>query len=193
MESRVAEQKKQLRGELLRLRRETPRQQKQAIDRQICQHVINSPEYRQAQTIFAYWSTDEEIDTHAILADARQRGKRVCVPKCLKGHRMIARQICSEADLTEQTFGILEPGEQCPEIAPEEIDLCLVPALACDASGIRLGYGGGFYDRFLPQTAACRMVLCAQERFLQQIPAEQHDMHCDCVVTENEVMRVYEK
>lgn len=193
MESRVAEQKKQLRGELLRLRRETPRQQKQAIDRQICQHVINSPEYRQAQTIFAYWSTDEEIDTHAILADARQRGKRVCVPKCLKGHRMIARQICSEADLTEQTFGIPEPGKQCPEIAPEEIDLCLVPALACDASGIRLGYGGGFYDRFLPQTAACRMVLCAQERFLQQVPAEQHDMHCDCVVTENEVMRVYEK
>lgn len=193
MESRVAEQKKQLRGELLRLRRETPRQQKQAIDRQICQHVINSPEYRQAQTIFAYWSTDEEIDTHAILADARQRGKRVCVPKCLKGHRMIARQICSEADLTEQTFGIPEPGEQCSEIAPEEIDLCLVPALACDASGIRLGYGGGFYDRFLPQTAACRMVLCAQERFLQQVPAEQHDMHCDCVVTENEVMRVYEK
>ena len=185
MESRVAEQKKQLRGELLRLRRETPRQQKQAIDRQICQHVINSPEYRQAQTIFAYWSTDEEIDTHAILADARQRSKRVCVPKCLKGHRMIARQICSEADLTEQTFGIPEPGEQCPEIAPEEIDLCLVPALACDASGIRLGYGGGFYDRFLPQTAACRMVLCAQERFLQQVPAEQHDMHCDCVVTEN--------
>ena len=183
MESRVAEQKKQLRGELLRLRRETPRQQKQAIDRQICQHVINSPEYRQAQTIFAYWSTDEEIDTHAILADARQRGKRVCVPKCLKGRRMIARQICSEADLTEQ----------CPEIVPEEIDLCLVPALACDASGIRLGYGGGFYDRFLPQTAACRMVLCAQERFLQQVPAEQHDMHCDCVVTENEVMRVYEK
>ncbi len=193
MESRVAEQKKQLRGELLRLRRETPRQQKQAIDRQICQHVINSPEYRQAQTIFAYWSTDEEIDTHAILADARQRGKRICVPKCLKGHRMIARQICSETDLTEQTFGIPEPGEQCSEIAPEEIDLCLVPALACDASGIRLGYGGGFYDRFLPQTAACRMVLCAQERFLQQVPAEQHDMHCDCVVTENEVMRVYEK
>lgn len=193
MESKVAEQKKQLRGELLRLRRETPRQQKQAIDRKICQHVINSPEYRQAQTIFAYWSTDEEIDTHAILADARQRGKRVCVPKCMKGHRMIARQICSEADLTEQTFGIPEPGAQCPEIAPEEIDLCLVPALACDASGIRLGYGGGFYDRFLPQTAACRMVLCAQERFLQQVPAEQHDMHCDCVVTENEVMRIYEK
>lgn len=194
MESRVAEQKKQLRGELLRLRRETPRQQKQAIDRQICQHVINSPEYRQAQTIFAYWSTDEEIDTHAILADARQRGKRVCVPKCLKGHRMIARpNLLGSGFDRSRHLAIPEPGEQCPEIAPEEIDLCLVPALACDASGIRLGYGGGFYDRFLPQTAACRMVLCAQERFLQQVPAEQHDMHCDCVVTENEVMRVYEK
>ena len=87
MESRVAEQKKQLRGELLRLRRETPRQQKQAIDRQICQHVINSPEYRQAQTIFAYWSPDEEIATPAILADARQRAPRVSEPKCWKGPR----------------------------------------------------------------------------------------------------------
>ena len=179
MESRVAEQKKQLRGELLRLRRETPRQQKQVIDRQICQHVINSPEYRQAQTIFAYWSTDEEIDTHAILADARQRGKRVCVPKCLKGHRMIARQICSEADLTEQTFGIPEPGEQCPEIAPEEIDLCLVPALACDASGIRLGYGGGFYDRYLADREALRLRSIAVGFRCQQVesvPVEETDV-----------------
>lgn len=193
MESRVAEQKKQLRGELLRLRRETPRQQKQAIDRQICQHVINSPEYRQAQTIFAYWSTDEEIDTHAILADARAaRQARLCT-QMFEGtsHDCPSNLLGSgfdRADIWHSGAGRAVSGNRAGRI-----DLCLVPALACDASGIRLGYGGGFYDRFLPQTAACRMVLCAQERFLQQVPAEQHDMHCDCVVTENEVMRVYEK
>lgn len=196
MELRAAEmetQKKQLRALLLQRRRTMPMEKKQSIDRQICQHVLESPEYQRANVLFAYWSTAEEIDTHAILADAWKQGKCVCVPKCLRGHRMIARRIASEADLTEQTFGIPEPDAQCMEIAPEDIDLCLVPALACDASGARLGYGGGFYDRFLPQTMGNRMVLCAQERLLPEIPTEEHDMHCDCIVTENEVMRVHEK
>lgn len=187
------ETKKQLRQRFLQQRRDMAWKKKQAIDRRICQRVLESKEYQRAKIVFAYWSTQEEIDTHAILADAWKRGKRVCVPKCLRGHRMIARQIRSEADLTEQTFGIPEPGAQCQEISPEEIDLCLVPALACDASGARLGYGGGFYDRFLPQTAGFRMALCAQERLLPEVPAEKHDMYCDCIVTENEVMRVHEK
>lgn len=196
MELKAAEmetQKKQLRLRLLQQRRDMVTKQKQTIDRQICQRVLESEEYQHAKVVFAYWSTEEEIDTHAILADAWKQGKRVCVPKCLRGHRMIARQIRSEADLTEQTFGIPEPGAQCTEISPDEIDLCLVPALACDASGVRLGYGGGFYDRFLPQTAGFRMALCAQERLLPDVPAQEHDIHCDCVVTEHEVMRVHEK
>lgn len=186
-------QKKQLRTLLLQQRRDMPMERKQSIDRQICQRVLESSAYQHADVVFAYWSTAEEIDTHAILEDAWKKGKCVCVPKCLRGHRMIARRIRSEADLTEQTFGIPEPGEQCTAILPEEIDLCLVPALACDASGARLGYGGGFYDRFLPHTAGTRMVLCAQERLLPEVPTEEHDMHCDCIVTENEVMRVHEK
>lgn len=182
-----------LRRRLLHSRHAVPQAEREAIHQAIFRKVLASEPYQKAETIFAYWSTEDEIDTHAIIEDALRQGKRVCVPKCMPGHRMEPRQIGSEADLTEETFGIPEPGAHCTVIPPEEIQLCLVPALACDASGARLGYGGGFYDRFLPQTPAYRMALCAQDRILEEVPAQEHDIRCHCIVTETEVMLIHER
>ncbi|MGM9629239.1 5-formyltetrahydrofolate cyclo-ligase [Butyricicoccus sp.] len=184
--------KASLRRELLRQRKQTTSAEKAATDRAITENVLQSEPYRRSRTLFVYYSTADEIDTHAIIADALQRGKRVCLPKCLPGHIMQPRAITSEGDLTEETFGIPEPGAHCTAVPPDEIDLCLVPALACDKTGARLGYGGGFYDRFLPQTSACRMALCAQARLLEQVPAEPHDIRCGCIITEQEVVQVHE-
>lgn len=162
------------------------------INRAITANVLSQSVYQSCQTLFVYCSTPEEIDTRAIITDALRHDKRVCLPKCMPGHRMQLRQIASFDDLTEQTYGIDEPGSHCPVILPEQVDLCIIPALACDASGARLGYGGGFYDRFLTQTQACRMVLCAQERILPYVPVQPHDIRCDCIVTEQEVMLIHE-
>lgn len=185
--------KAELRHQLLHSRHIVPIEVRKAVHEAIRQKVLASEPYQNAGTIFAYWSTEDEIDTHHIIADALRQGKRVCVPKCMSGHRMEARQIMSETDLTEETFGIPEPGAHCPLIPPEEIELCLVPALACDASGARLGYGGGFYDRFLPQTPAYRMALCAQDRMLEEVPVQEHDIRCHCIVTETEVTLIHER
>ena len=179
-----------LRKRLLTQRHALPQDRRDTINTEICQRVLESEPYRAAKTLFVYWSTADEIDTHAIVADAFKQGKRVCVPKCLPKHQMEARQITSEADLTEETFGIAEPGAHCIPVLPSEIDLCIVPALACDRTGARLGYGGGFYDRFLPKTAAYRMVLCAHERILLHVPTQPHDIRCACVITEQEVMLI---
>ena len=182
--------KAQLRKQLLAQRRATPRQQCEAIHAAIARRVCESAPYQAAHTLFVYWSTDEEIDTHAIIADALRQGKRVCVPKCLPNRQMEARQIRSADDLTEETFGIPEPGAHCACVPPEDIDLCIVPALACDESGARLGYGGGYYDRFLPRSGACRMALCAHDRVLPQLPCQPHDVRCTYVVTEQKVMLI---
>lgn len=185
--------KAQLRRQLIAQRRDTAPAEKHAIDRAVCERILQQEEYLRCKTLFIYYSTEEEIDTHAVIADALRRGKRVCLPKCLPGHVMQPRAIVSERDLTEQTFGIPEPGIHCAVVAPEEIDLCIVPALACDKTGARLGYGGGFYDRFLPTTPAYRMVLCAHARMLECVPAQPHDIRCDCIITEQEVMLIHER
>lgn len=185
--------KASLRKKMMQDRRDTAPQDKANIDRQITECVLHSEEYRRSRTLFVYYSTAEEIDTHAIIADALRCGKRVCLPKCLPGHVMQPRVITSESNLTEVSFGIPEPGAQCAAVPPEEIDLCIVPALACDSLGMRLGYGGGFYDRFLPQTSAFRMALCAHARLLDQVPAQPHDIPCNCIVTEQEVMLIHER
>ncbi|MDO5785632.1 MAG: 5-formyltetrahydrofolate cyclo-ligase [Eubacteriales bacterium] len=185
--------KVQLRNVLLAQRSAIPPEQRATINAAICRRVLGSEVYRIAGTLFIYWSTEDEIDTHTIVSDALRQGKRVCIPKCLPGHCMEPRQILSEQDLTEETFGIAEPGVHCTPVPPSEIDLCIIPALACDRTGARLGYGGGFYDRFLPQTAAYRMVLCTHERILPQLPVQPLDVRCACIITEQEVMLIDER
>ena len=179
--------KAQLRQEMLRQRRLTPPEEKKRIDREITARLLQLDCFLRAERVFLYVSTPEEISTREILDACWQSGKIACVPKCLPGHRMSARQISSVADLTEQTYGISEPGAHCPEIAPEHIDLCIVPALACDRLGYRIGYGGGFYDRFLCQTHSETAALCASARFLDRLPTERFDIPCRTIITENEV------
>ena len=68
----------------------------------------------------------------------------------------------------------------------------ICPCTVFDPACRRMGMGKGFYDRFLPQTSACRMALCAQARLLEQVPAEPHDIRCGCIITEQEVVQVHE-
>lgn len=187
MESAIAT-KQALRAQLLEQRRQTSAVQKKAIDDAITQRVLQYEWFAQAQTIFVYYSTEEEIATHALIQAGLRAGKVICLPKCLSGHRMEARQITSLADLTEQTFGIPEPGAHCAAIPREQIDLCIVPALACDREGYRLGYGGGFYDRFLDGISAHTAALCVSSRIYDILPRESFDIPCSRIYTENEVI-----
>lgn len=180
--------KQALRAQLLEQRRQTSTIQKRAIEDGITQRVLQSEWFAQAKTIFVYYSTEEEIATHTLIQAGLAAGKTICLPKCLPGHRMEARQITSLADLTEQTFGIPEPGVHCAVIEQEQIDLCIIPALACDRKGYRLGYGGGFYDRFLDGISAHTAVLCASSRIYDNLPREKFDIPCSRIYTENEVI-----
>ncbi|MDO5548077.1 MAG: 5-formyltetrahydrofolate cyclo-ligase [Eubacteriales bacterium] len=179
--------KARLRRELLRQRRQMPLAEKQRMECAITQKLLHMDRFVEAQTVFVYYSTDEEISTRDILTACWEQGKTVCLPKCLPGHRMAAREVRALHDLTEQTYGIPEPGAHCVAIPPEQLDLCIVPALACDRAGYRLGYGGGFYDRFLLRTRGTTVALCAAKRLFDRLPVEEFDIPCQCIITENEV------
>lgn len=181
----ITENKKILRQELLAARADCPAVAKQEIDRLILEQLLSSEYFRQAKTIFTYCSTAEEIDTQGILHHSLQQGKTLCLPRCEQQRGiMTARKIEAITDLVSGRFGIPEPSEKSPVIAPEQIDLCIVPCLAADFSGYRLGYGGGYYDRFLPQVAGTTLILCAESRLLSELPHDSFDIPCDIIYTE---------
>jgi 5-formyltetrahydrofolate cyclo-ligase len=106
----------------------------------------------------------------------------------LPGRQMEVRQYDPAVPMVKAAFGIEEPSTDCALMEKEEIDLVLTPAVAYDISGYRMGFGGGYYDRWLPDCPGVRIGLC-RERVLQQaVPVEPHDARVQMVVTENGVI-----
>ena len=118
-----------------------------ACDVRITLQVLSLPAFQAAERIFAYCSVVPEVDTHAILAQARRRGKTVALPVTQPDGQM--RFARFDGALVPGRFGIPEPPRSARTLLPQPGDLMLVPALAYDRAGRRLGRGGGYYDRFL--------------------------------------------
>ena len=182
--------------QLLRCYREARRtlssDEKRFIDCKISDNLLKSDLYRDAACIFCYVSTSEEIGTAAILEQALTDGKTLCVPLCGRAGEMSARRILSLDELKSGAYGIPEPSSGAPEIPPDEISLVIVPALSCDRKGYRLGYGGGYYDRFLSRTSAVCAALCASRRMSAALPHEAFDRRCHYIITEREVLHTDE-
>lgn len=153
-------------------------------DEAICKAVLASQVYQNARVIFCYVGSDREIDTTPILRAAIASGKCVTVPLCTEPGIMEARQISSMGDLVSGKYGILAPKLECPLIAPQTLDLTIVPCASGNAKGQRLGYGGGYYDRFLPKTSCPTMLLCRERLSREDIPVEEHDVLMNYFVSE---------
>lgn len=154
-------------------------------DAAICEAVWESDLYRKAETMFCYIGTDREIDTRALLLRALRDGKRLALPLCTGKGIMEAREIRSLEDLVSGKFGIPAPGEHCPIVEPGEFDLVIVPCSTGNEKGQRLGYGGGFYDRYLGKTTCPRVLLCRKALAKSEIPVEEHDLVMDFFVSED--------
>lgn len=167
--------------------------ERSSIDAKIARQVLNHEIYRAAHTIFIYVATEQEIATQPIIRHALSCGKTVCVPLCGARGEMTARMITSLDGLQRGTYGILEPPVSAAEVPPDKLGLVIAPALACDRQGYRLGYGGGYYDRFLSRTTAVSAALCAGERLLEHLPHDRFDQRCQWIVTERQVLHTNEE
>lgn len=125
--------------------------QKADMDERIFSRLIATKAYRDCKVLLTYVSTDIEVDTRKLILHALADGKTVAVPKCIDGTRNMKFYIIhSFDDLEVATFSVLEPKvQQCTELLDFKGALCIVPGLAFDMNGYRLGYGKGYYDRFL--------------------------------------------
>ena len=154
-------------------------------DEAICRCLLQSELYQKARTVLCYVGTAAEINTMSLLHAALRDGKILALPLCsVELGVMEARQIAGLGDLVSGRFGILAPKLQCPLVAPEDIDLVVVPCATGDAQGRRLGYGGGYYDRYLPRTRCPAVLLCRTHVMREDIPMEDHDVFMDYLITE---------
>lgn len=153
------------------------------------QRFLDSDLYRNAQKIFIYLSVEDEADTWAIVRRALADGKRVYVPYTLEKGRMKAVEIQNTEDLTPDRFGIPAPKSCDGAIHPEELDLVVAPGLFFDEQGYRLGYGGGFYDRFLRglNPKSPRVGLTG-ENLIHEVVRESFDERVDYLVTPERIV-----
>ena len=116
-----------------------------------------------------------------------ERGGEVAFPVVIKGQGLIARKVADASQLAPAPFGLREPPPSCPAVDPLEIGAVLVPALAYDRRGYRLGYGGGYYDRFLPLLgpSVVSVGLAYEALLVDRLPIESHDRPVQWVLTED--------
>lgn len=192
--SSIMQNKQALRQELLARRKSMPKAVKQGIEAQMQAHILADAVFQAAKVVSFYVSMPLEWDTRELIACALAQGKTVCVPRCEKGGLMHMHQIDALGQAAQVSgFGVCEPAASRPLMKPRDIDCMLVPALACDAQGHRLGYGMGYYDRYLTQTCAQTIALCAQQDLLGMLPTECFDVPCKKVITEAQVLNCDEK
>lgn len=177
-----------LRNRMKTMRKELSSRYCTEADRHIFLNLKSTDVYQKSNFLFCYVSLAEEVDTRRIIDEALKEGKQVAVPRCQRGGRMEAYEIKGFYDLKEGFRGILEPKEHCRHVSPHQLDLCIIPCLACSEEGIRLGYGGGYYDRYLPETRAFRVLLCREMQVCQDIPAESHDCSMNLLITEKRII-----
>jgi 5-formyltetrahydrofolate cyclo-ligase len=158
-----------------------------ASDAGIFEQLSALPEFISADVILFYYSVNREPDTRRTIELALRLGKTAALPISYRGGVMRAHEILSSGDPGPGMHGIPAPPEDSRPIEKDEIDLIIVPALSFDSAGFRLGYGGGYYDRYLPGARAHTVGLALRRLLKLAVPREPHDVPVRCVVTEERV------
>ncbi|AOR22492.1 5-formyltetrahydrofolate cyclo-ligase [Clostridium taeniosporum] len=182
----ILEEKKELRKKILNLRKEINSTEKKNFDNIIHKKFFESKFYSQCRNIFVYISYDSEIDTKTLIIKALKDGKNIYVPRTnYKTKLMEAVKITSLENLIEDRYGILQPKESELSTELNNIDLVIIPGVAFDINGGRMGYGGGFYDRYLNKCKKdiFKIALAYDFQVIDYIPMDKHDISVDCVIT----------
>ncbi len=147
--------------------------------------------YHRAGCMGSYVSVKNEVDTCTLIDSALDSGKRVAVPVAKQSHMLIHKEIRTLADLKPSVLGLLEPvGEAGTEVSPDTLDLVLVPGLAFDHAGNRIGFGVGYYDRFLSLTPAFKIGLAYDFQIFDRLPTDPCDISLDLIISESDIHTV---
>ena len=150
-------------------------------------------EWRNAQVVHIYVSSvNNEVDTLGLIITMLDRGKLVVVPRCSRENRELHNiHLKSLDELKQSRFGLMEPDFNVTSIIqPDRFNLIIVPVLAFDRSGARVGFGDGYYDRLLSQCSCTKVGVAYSFQEVDHVPVESHDERLDIIITEKETIRV---
>ena len=177
--------KNTLRGVLMQKRAEFSREERKGMDRDIAAGIFDSPLFKNASMLLIYAPLENEINLLPLAHVARKRGLTIAFPRCDKETNTMQFYILPEGQkLTPGAYGIPEPPEDAEVCIPDERALCIVPALSYDLSGNRIGYGKGYYDRYLATFPGVKVGATYAAMLLKSVPTEAHDLPVDWLFTE---------
>ena len=155
-----------------------------------CENLSKSEVFKSADTVLLYYPIKNEISPIPLFELCLKTGKTVAFPVCqVENSTLIFKKVNTLNSLSNSIFGLLEPQDDCKIVTPTENTLCLVPALVFSCDGYRLGYGKGFYDRFLADFRGTSIGFSYSSLVLDTIPHDKHDIKLDMIITESEVLK----
>ena len=186
--------KKAIRQKNLEKRDQIPQEVRSVKNRMIKEKIFSLPEFLSSHTVLFYASFRSEVETSGMIKESIGSGKRVLLPKVDRENKMLRLyEIKDISELFPGYMGIPEPSLTNELMAsPEDVDLVIIPGVAYDYTGNRLGYGAGYYDRLLSETKKKLLVVAPafEEQIVDMIPAEEHDVKVDIIVTDKRILRI---
>ena len=183
----VSIEKAALRKHLLEKRDATSAELQDITSEKIHKNLKKNSSFINAQNIACYFPIGSEVKTHDIMLDILKQGKNLLLPRIVDDN--IQFYIVSNLEKLEKgRFDIMEPKDSCERT--KKIDCVLIPTVGVSKSGVRLGYGHGYYDRFLSSTDAMKISLTYSKQIVKSIPSDSHDIKIDWIVTEDENIKI---
>jgi len=185
--------KNELRRKYSSQRASIPDQLHHEASEKIAKHFLESDIYKNADTVLMYLSINREVRTRTLVDRILSDGKRLALPVCFDNGKMIFKYIDSRDKLVKGKFSAPEPDDTCEEYRGGVPTVCVIPAIAFDRQGFRLGYGKGYYDRYLSRFDVVRVGFSFEELLVDSLPHGKYDAACDAVITEKGVWFTGEK
>ena len=186
--------KQEIREEVLGKRNHIPKEVRSVKNSLIKGKIFSLPEFVSSHTVLFYASFRSEAETSEMIKESIGSGKRVLLPKVDRENKMLRlHEIKDISELSSGYMGIPEPSLTNERMmSPEDVDLVIIPGVAYDYAGNRLGYGAGYYDRLLSETKKKLLVVAPafEEQIADMIPEEEHDVKVDIIVTDKRILRI---
>lgn len=182
--------KSELRRKYIAVRDALDKEYKRSAENSVISSIIALDEFKCADNLLLYYPVKSELNVLPLLSAARESGKTVAFPKCDKQTlTMSFFEARNENDLRLGAYGIKEPSDDCPKASYDEKTLCIVPAVAFSREGHRIGYGKGFYDKFLSDFSGKSIGITFEALLADTLPYDELDRKLDIIITEKGVYR----